>query len=787
MADTPILEIPQLATTSTGKETMVNDGFLAMEQSTNQRLEVDFTSGNVTLTATEFLRYFRFIATNLSVPRTLFVETNVREFFVDNTAGTDDLTVDITGSPGSSVTIGSGEMFMVHSDGTDVTLGVGGVPGATSAALLIDTLTTESTTSRTLDDVNDRNAYIRCTNAALTTITVDTTTNEPFAVKEYVYIKAMTDGGVLLSPAGGVTINAAKLTLRKDEAVLLISVAADTWDALFFMGSNNVDWKGSVRAATDAAGTLASDFENGDSVDGVTLATGDRILIQDQASGAENGIYVVNASGAPTRAEDFDEDYKVTSGATVYVEEGTANGGKSFQLTNTGAITVGSTALTFTEFSGSGGGGTTDVQEGGSSVVGSATALNFASADFNITDEGSGVAGIALAGGGGGGGSGSGGSLVFVEEITLSGDSSFTIDVSTFGANGLYFEMDAITVSADGALLKMTINSETTDYAWANRGRNSNNNDFEDSSNGDDAIHLVGDSTTHSLGNDTNEQGTISVRLGQFNASSGFKGFEYKSSHTNPAGAQVMITGSGAWQGGGDAITQVVVAPDTGTFSGRVRVYRMSANAGNAGADYPFAPPTTTDFTDHTVNNGTPVRHTNVDNKGAVYEPQQTGASTLLRAVFVEDTLADTESVTVRITTSMYDANGAFACLCVYDDTDDEYFFVGIGYDLTSGQRLRNGKFGTGGTSETNTTTLENEHFDWFRFRRDGTDMVIEVSHDGEVWSVMDTIAQATFDVTQVSHVGYGVRQFSGASGTGTGGMMMTYYDSPGYPYTDRW
>ena len=54
-----------------------------------------------------------------------------------------------------------------------------------------------------------------------------------------------------------------------------------------------------VRAATTAPGTLALDFENGDVIDGVTLATGDRILIKDQVTATENGLYIVNASGAP--------------------------------------------------------------------------------------------------------------------------------------------------------------------------------------------------------------------------------------------------------------------------------------------------------------------------------------------------------------------------------------------------------------------------------------------------------------------------------------------------------
>ena len=117
---------------------------------------------------------------------------------------------------------------------------------------------------------------------------------------------------------------------------------------------NGLDVKESVHLATTAAGTLASSFANGETIDGVALATGDRILIKDQADASENGVYTVNASGAPTRATDFDADSEVTAGAFFFVEEGTTNGNNGFTLTTNDDITVGTTDLTFTQFSGSG-------------------------------------------------------------------------------------------------------------------------------------------------------------------------------------------------------------------------------------------------------------------------------------------------------------------------------------------------------------------------------------------------------------------------------------------------
>ena len=118
--------------------------------------------------------------------------------------------------------------------------------------------------------------------------------------------------------------------------------------------AQGIDWKASVRAATTANVTLASDLENGDVLDGVTLATGNRVLVKNQSTGSENGIYVVASSGAPTRSTDCDIAAELTSNFAVFVEEGTLNADQGYVLTNDGAITVGTTALTFTQFTGLG-------------------------------------------------------------------------------------------------------------------------------------------------------------------------------------------------------------------------------------------------------------------------------------------------------------------------------------------------------------------------------------------------------------------------------------------------
>lgn len=150
----------------------------------------------------------------------------------------------------------------------------------------------------------------------------------------------------MAAPTAPVSLNSQKITSLLDPTAAQDAATKAYVDA----AAAGIDWKASVRAATAAAGTLASSFENGDTIDGVVLATGDRILIKDQAAGAENGIYVVAASGAPARASDADVSAEVTAGLAVFVEEGTVNADTGWLITNNGAITLGTTALVFTQF-----------------------------------------------------------------------------------------------------------------------------------------------------------------------------------------------------------------------------------------------------------------------------------------------------------------------------------------------------------------------------------------------------------------------------------------------------
>ena len=109
--------------------------------------------------------------------------------------------------------------------------------------------------------------------------------------------------------------------------------------------------KDSVRAATTANVVIATALNNADVLDGVTLATGDRVLVKDQSAPAENGIYVVAPS--PARATDMDAWTEVP-GAHVFVEQGTVNADTGWVSTADTGGTLNTTAMPWSQFTGAG-------------------------------------------------------------------------------------------------------------------------------------------------------------------------------------------------------------------------------------------------------------------------------------------------------------------------------------------------------------------------------------------------------------------------------------------------
>lgn len=102
-------------------------------------------------------------------------------------------------------------------------------------------------------------------------------------------------------------------------------------------------WKDPVRAATTANITLSG----AQTIDGVSVIAGDRVLVKNQSTASANGIYVA-AAGSWSRATDFDAASELL-GATVFVSEGSTNGNSQWLMTTDAPITLGSTDLAWTQ------------------------------------------------------------------------------------------------------------------------------------------------------------------------------------------------------------------------------------------------------------------------------------------------------------------------------------------------------------------------------------------------------------------------------------------------------
>ena len=154
----------------------------------------------------------------------------------------------------------------------------------------------------------------------------------------------------LTAPDGAVSMASQKITNLADP-----TADNDAANKAYVDGvAQGLDVKDSCKVATTQAQTLASDFTNGDTIDGITLVTNDRILIKDQSTASENGIYKVNASGAPTRTDDLAAGADA-AGFFTFIEKGTVNAENGFVCTSDkGSAVVGTNNLTISQFSGAG-------------------------------------------------------------------------------------------------------------------------------------------------------------------------------------------------------------------------------------------------------------------------------------------------------------------------------------------------------------------------------------------------------------------------------------------------
>ena len=303
---------------------------------------------------------------------------------IDTTVSDDTITIageDATAS-NKGVASFSSDDFAVSSGA--VTIKSGGVTSAqlagsvANAKLANDGITIGSTDTSLGDTITAL--------AGMTQIAVDNITLNGNTVSS-----TNTNGNIVLDPngTGTVDVSSAKITSLATPSADTDAATKGYVDGVI----NGLDVKSSVDFASTAnvagtysngAGTITAGSNGALAMDGGAPTSGQRLLLKDQTSNVQNGIYVVtNAGGAGaayvlTRAGDADASAEISGGAFFFVEQGSANADNGYVTTHNGSPTLGSDAITFEQFSGAG------QISAGSALTKSGNTINVAVDDSSI-------------------------------------------------------------------------------------------------------------------------------------------------------------------------------------------------------------------------------------------------------------------------------------------------------------------------------------------------------------------------------------------------------------------
>jgi hypothetical protein len=282
---------------------------------------------------------------------------------------------------GSTLTIADGKtltasntLTFTGTDASTVAFGTGGTVVYTSNTLAVHAATTSAQLAGVISDETGSGSLVFATSPTLVTPTLGAAlaTSITATSGNLTIAAAAGNNSVMLAPTGTGTVDAGskRITSVADPTQATDAATKQYVDAV----KTGLDPKDSVRVATTAA--LTATYANGTSgvgatltnsgtqaaitIDSIVLVSGDRVLVKDQASALQNGIYTVTTVGTAstnwvlTRATDSDTTLKLTAGTFVFVEEGTNNADNGFVCTTDGSITIGTTGITWVQFSGAG-------------------------------------------------------------------------------------------------------------------------------------------------------------------------------------------------------------------------------------------------------------------------------------------------------------------------------------------------------------------------------------------------------------------------------------------------
>ena len=360
MSTTPILGIQEVAQNQNLKEVTINDGFIDLENATQASMNVTFVSNLATLTPAQFTDAVNFKCGTLTAAATLTVPLTPRQFSVDNSQASYSVTVG--GTSGATVIINAGSLATIISDGVNLkalqagaSTGVSSVVGNTGSVSLANLVA---------GGVAPENNPTLTGTVVIPTVTI--TSNSTIAASTgFVHsFAAPLTNAILTTPS--LTADPAPT----DSSELIPSTQWVTNRLEAYIQGLNV--KEAVRAMSSTNVSLTAP---GATMDSVTLASGDRVALIGQTTGADNGIYVwTGASSTLTRAADASVSADMTNGTFFWVSSGATYGGSGWILSTVNPITLGTTSLTFSQFSS---GGTFYTFGTGFSVVGSTVNVNF--------------------------------------------------------------------------------------------------------------------------------------------------------------------------------------------------------------------------------------------------------------------------------------------------------------------------------------------------------------------------------------------------------------------------